>query len=169
MKTKFNNDLRIPNNFVRTAAGHTGGIINRNVKQPPAQLNPQTKSFCEKLGIDDPLALILNNPNDSVSSLLEESNLEDSQNLTLIDDLDTTNKSTDSANSSVRSRLSLPEPKSENYDSAVCDVSLAESKQESNEINSIEDVANNGVGNEAPRPKKFVRRNADIYNDDNTN
>lgn len=167
IKAKFDSDLRIPNNFVKTAVGHTGGIINRNVKQPAAQLNPQTKSFCAKLGVDDPLALILNCENDSISSFLDESNLDESQNVTFIDDSGATDFSIDSMNTSIRTRLSLPEPKSDNYDSSVCDVSLTELKEE---INETEDAAPNAVDEvaaESPRPKKFIRRNADIYNEEN--
>lgn len=168
IKTKFNDDLRIPKNFVKTAPGHTGGIINRNSKQPQAQLNPQTKSFCEKLGVDDPLSLILKNSDDSVSSLLEESNLDDSQNTTFIDDTDVSNRSMDSLNSSIRTRLSLPEPRSDNYDSSVCDISLSDLKEECSEnVNVSNESVCNSLGNDSPRPKKFIRRNANIYDEEN--
>lgn len=34
-------------------------IVGRQTAQPSAQLNPQTMAFCDKLGIDDPIALLL--------------------------------------------------------------------------------------------------------------
>lgn len=167
VKAKFRNDLRIPRNFVKTVPGHSGGVVSHKVKQPQAHLNPQTKCFCEKLGVDDPLALVLNNTGDSAASFSEESGLEDSQNTTTVDDTDATDKSIESVNASLRTRLSLPEPASEDYDSSVCVLSLAESKQEGDEMESrAAEVVENGEFSNSPRPKKFIRRNADIYNED---
>lgn len=60
-KAKLHDDLRIPNNFVKTAAGYTGGVLKCNSKQPEARLNPQTSSFCKKLSVDDPVALLIKN------------------------------------------------------------------------------------------------------------
>lgn len=169
IKEKFGNNFVIPQNFVKTAPGHTGGVINRNGKQSQAQCNPQTRSFCEKLGIDDPLALILTESNHSVSSLLEESNIDDSDNTSFTDDLDVTNRSVDSVNSSMRTRLSLPEPKSDNYDSSICDISLTDLKEECNEsANLSDDVIPDYVGSNLPRAKKFIRRNAKMYGEDNS-
>jgi len=42
----FSNDLKIPNNFI-------------SLKNYKSKTNPQTTAFCEKLCIDDPLALLL--------------------------------------------------------------------------------------------------------------
>lgn len=169
VKAKFNNDLRIPKNFVKTAPGHTGGVVNRNEKQPAAQSNPQTISFCEKLCIDDPLGLILKNSDDSVPSLLEESNLIDSEISSFVDDLDSTNQSIDSANSSViRTKLSLPEPKSDNYDSSVGDISLTDLREAFNESSDVSvEISCGDVTNDSPRIKKLIRRNAHIYEEGN--
>lgn len=169
IKSKFNNDLRIPENFVITANGHKGGVINRSGKQPNAQCNPQTRTFCEKLGIDDPLALILKNSNDSVSSLLEESNIDDSENTSFIDDLDVSNRSGDSTVSSIRTKMSLPEPKSDNYDSSICDVSLSDLKETCSENDSFRDeFVSTDLATNLQRPKKFIRRNANIYDEENS-
>ena len=45
------------------------------MSQPEAQLNPQARSFCDKLGIDDPVALILkDNPSNNNTPSKELSN-----------------------------------------------------------------------------------------------
>lgn len=57
---KFNGDLTVPSNFVRTAAAYS----SHNQTSTPQRssslcvVNPQTTSFCSKLCIDDPLVLL---------------------------------------------------------------------------------------------------------------
>lgn len=86
IRRKFDSNLRIPSNFCRTVIpfdGNTSSPSNSS-QQPAARLNPQTTEFCEKVGIDDPLAVLLmtsdgilsgmdlfspNNSQQSVSSL----------------------------------------------------------------------------------------------------
>lgn len=58
---KFNNDLKIPENFTQTAAGYYPQWDRKNfhqLNQPNPVLNPQTTDFCTKLGIDDPLFVV---------------------------------------------------------------------------------------------------------------
>ena len=59
----FSNDFTIPQNFKRTAKVFDSHQNFRNQlwatsmpSQP--QINPQSETFCEKLGIDDPVSLI---------------------------------------------------------------------------------------------------------------
>lgn len=73
---KFQENLVIPINFIRTAesyrindnkdADNEGDEVDYNNinklnddTQPPAQLNEQTITFCDTLGIDDPIALLM--------------------------------------------------------------------------------------------------------------
>lgn len=57
---QFGGNLEIPKNFKQVAQGYNAEWERcdfRNLKKPEAVLNPQTKEFCDKLGIDDPLLL----------------------------------------------------------------------------------------------------------------
>lgn len=65
---KFDGNLLVPQNFIQTVVAFDSSSQNdssnnsRNSyrKQPPAQINSQTTVFCDRLGIDDPMALLLN-------------------------------------------------------------------------------------------------------------
>jgi len=59
---RFDGDLEVPLNFEQNALPYrsTGQRPNlHNIPQPQATLNRQTGVFCEKLGIRDPMALLL--------------------------------------------------------------------------------------------------------------
>uniref|UniRef100_A0A182K0Q0 Lariat debranching enzyme C-terminal domain-containing protein n=1 Tax=Anopheles christyi TaxID=43041 RepID=A0A182K0Q0_9DIPT len=60
---RFDNELTIPENFVRIAESYQpnddGTVDMRSVQQPQAFLNPQTTFLCDKLNIDDPLRLAM--------------------------------------------------------------------------------------------------------------
>lgn len=58
VKEKFG-DLRIPENFQRISPVYNPSEGRRHTSQPEAQVNMQTTNFCDKLGIDDPLSLVL--------------------------------------------------------------------------------------------------------------
>lgn len=89
VRQKFENDLKIPENFCRTVevydpATHVKG---QHYKQPKSQINPQSLSFCDTLGVDDPLslAMLIGGHELSHSSTLD--NTEDSAlNDSLLDD-----------------------------------------------------------------------------------
>lgn len=55
---KMNNNLVIPANFARTAAPYDPAERASN-QQPAAQLNAQTTELCERLGLDDPVSLVM--------------------------------------------------------------------------------------------------------------
>ena len=62
IKALFKGDLDVPYNFSQTALAfrETGARINmRNVPQPQATVNKQTTAFCSRLGIHDPMSLLL--------------------------------------------------------------------------------------------------------------
>lgn len=144
------------------------------MQQPQAQTNPQTKYFCDRLSVDDPLDILLKSLGiDDAYTALDE-NQDISVNQTFIEDSEILETST-STESSMKLKLSLPKPKhefneepeqtelSESFvdisktqdSSGICDLDI------SNEVC----INNDKVGVESPRPKKFVRRNADIYKD----
>lgn len=54
---KFNNDLKIPKNFVQSAEVFNPDGHGR-IETPSLTINEQTTQFCKILGIDDPLALL---------------------------------------------------------------------------------------------------------------
>lgn len=70
---KFDGNFLVPQNFTQTVLAFDSSSQNdssndsRNSyrKQPPAQINSQTSAFCDKLGIDDPMALLLNSSKES--------------------------------------------------------------------------------------------------------
>ncbi|XP_065360985.1 lariat debranching enzyme [Calliphora vicina] len=61
VRKKFENDLKIPNNFCRTVESFDPSSYSkgRHFEQPKSQINPQSLHFCDTLGIDDPLSLAM--------------------------------------------------------------------------------------------------------------
>ena len=55
---KMNNDLKVPLNFVKTVEPYDPESSSRKVEPPTLRKNPQTTEFCNKLEIDDPVALL---------------------------------------------------------------------------------------------------------------
>ncbi|XP_013114266.2 lariat debranching enzyme [Stomoxys calcitrans] len=124
VRKKFENDLKIPDNFCRTVEVYDPSTHQRgqHYKQPKSQINPQSLSFCDTLGIDDPLslAMLIGGHELSHSSTLD--NTEDSAlNESILDEhnssLNTSSTSfgPSSAKSPMKrksnSGLSLPKPK----------------------------------------------------------
>lgn len=64
---RFDGNFLVPQNFTQTVVAFDSSNNSRNScrKQPPAQINSQTTAFCDKLGIDDPMALLLNSSKES--------------------------------------------------------------------------------------------------------
>lgn len=56
----MNNDLKIPENFVKTAALYDRYNRNGRIVQPDAVANPQTIALCDQLGILDPMSNLIN-------------------------------------------------------------------------------------------------------------
>lgn len=83
-------NLRIPQNFTATAETYNqskGKPRMEMVQMPPSRLNPQTTTLCNRLSIDDPMALLLGEKKRSVMSpkvTQPQSRLNDSElNVTL--------------------------------------------------------------------------------------
>lgn len=73
VQKKFGGNFLVPHNFTRTVVAFESkgrnDSSNRNrysyTEQPPARINSQTTEFCERLSIDDPMALLLGSSTDS--------------------------------------------------------------------------------------------------------
>jgi len=73
VQRKFGGNFLVPHNFTRTVPAFEPKDRNdssdRNrysyAAQPPARINSQTTEFCERLGVDDPVALLLSSSADS--------------------------------------------------------------------------------------------------------
>lgn len=56
---KFENSLKIPENFRQTVEAYKINSNKKFYKQPTSEINPQTTIFCDTLQIDDPLSLAM--------------------------------------------------------------------------------------------------------------
>jgi lariat debranching enzyme len=76
VQKKFGGNFLVPHNFKWTGVAFESkgrnDSSNRNrysyPEQPPALINPQTTEFCKRLGVDDPLALLLSSTESSFDS-----------------------------------------------------------------------------------------------------
>ncbi|XP_059609189.1 lariat debranching enzyme [Phlebotomus argentipes] len=59
VQEKFSGNLEIPENFVPTVVPFDPSNSQRTFNQPQAEINPQTTLFCDTMGIDDPLRLLM--------------------------------------------------------------------------------------------------------------
>jgi hypothetical protein len=73
VQKKLGGNFLVPYNFTRTVVAFElksqNDSSDRNrysyAEQPPARINLQTTAFCERLSVDDPMALLLNSSADS--------------------------------------------------------------------------------------------------------
>lgn len=171
--SRFDDNLVVPKNFQRVPSlGNTSRQNNSNDKQPSLQINAQTTELCEKLGIDDPLVLLLRS-----SCTVDTPNVQtsDQMNTTVsfIDyesdtyDEDTNVQVDETVSESNNFKLNLPSPK------IITDAILEEDdfdkegpKKEIVLDNEASDVGKSREVNESCNipSKKFKRRNANIYN-----
>lgn len=176
---KLNGILKVPKNFVQTAQGYSVGNKTHS-RQPSIKLNPQTVELCKILGIDDPICLISESAglNLSLDSSFKDSKsfISDSDNSCS----DSESKLNESDNSSIQEKikeLKLPEPKynqeksSENeIDDKNDGLKVCEESPEKLSPKRVLDSEENEVSEEKSvikddnTPKKFKRRNAEIYN-----
>ena len=59
VRSAFDEDLKVPQNFVRTVPAYNPTKPIRNAQQPRMCVNPQTTLICTKLGITDPCVNIV--------------------------------------------------------------------------------------------------------------
>ncbi len=67
IRRKMNDDLRIPENFVKTAQSFEK-CYGSKCYQPHAVINPQTTSLCNRLGVKDPLLNLIDYSVNDLSS-----------------------------------------------------------------------------------------------------
>jgi lariat debranching enzyme len=73
VQKKFGDNFLVRHNFARTVVAFESKGQNDSSnsnrysysEQPPARINPQTTEFCERLGVDDPMVLLLGSSADS--------------------------------------------------------------------------------------------------------
>lgn len=183
-------DLKVPNNFVKTADAYNNESPSKSQRQPSVKLNPQTKTFCSKLGVDDPMELLLKMSNVDLSSSIDMDSISDSSflndsNLNL--SVDMNNSDFIRASPMQRTSLNIPQPKnSELYfsfeDNSFEDTGLSEEaireKEGQNEhvknsekiqdakIKDIQELDVSGYDSCSSPVKKMKRRNANIYDKD---
>lgn len=166
---KFENSLKIPENFRQTVEAFKISSNKKFYKQPQSEINPQTTSFCDTLQIDDPLslAMIMAGKELNHSSFADISNNDlDETSLTVLDDTISPMKRAPLASS-------LPTP-----------MWTIDTNGENDNLNKIPttsfvddhfpevaegaplwvvDTKPDEQPNETPSVKKFKRRNQEIY------
>ncbi|XP_022905368.1 lariat debranching enzyme [Onthophagus taurus] len=165
---RMNNNLEIPLNFVATAKVYDPNCIQNSSSLQP-KINPQTEQFCSRLGISDPLNLILTN---SSKSFTEYESFDRSENMnSFINDsdvvlensdyeFDTSTPKKEGIYSKVK--LNLPSPKADIPEMKEDDGNLKRTSIEGENLNETVDTNVNNLEN-----KKFKRRNASLYDTSN--
>lgn len=127
---KMAHNLAVPSNFVRTAEPYNPQQRkNGHTKQPNAQLNAQTTTLCERLGIDDPISLVMLSTGMQLnhSTYRDQTAELDDSNASHNDSAATTNSSfntsAEGATSTLkkqRSAFTLPAPLNDSSENADC-------------------------------------------------
>ena len=188
----FDNDLKIADNFCRTveAFDPTTYRKDHHYKQPKSQINPQSLHFCDTLGIDDPLALVMLMSGQELSHSSTLDNTRDSAlNDSILDDQQPSSVNTSTASGCLNSTsplkrksnsgLVLPKPKTLDEDNVILndeeilfddDINKDLSEETSPhraplDINEISEYTEKEEVIQSPKPpiKKFKRRNQNIY------
>ena len=172
VKTIFDNDYKIPSNFLPTAEPFKPRPnYNRNAQQSQPQLNPQTTQFCEKLGIDDPLEKLIGKPIILTTPVInpDEIALEDDDEEEQPDDHPDEVTGEDNGIFFVdtkpqkRSKMSLPQPQNETQ---MEEPQIVEKEAPIGVISDENDSNSKVADEELPTTvKKFKRRNQELYMD----
>jgi len=178
VKSLLSGDLDIPYNFSQTALAYkeTGARINmRNVPQPQATVNKQTTAFCSKLGILDPMALLVGESNSGSqwsyhhqprdASEIDISHIEEEQEVNTVQEEQA--KVEEESKNSRLNPISIPEPKLDNSQAqfkAVMESMVPTAGVEDNNLFVIDTVGEKPQEeiNDVP-VKKLKRRNAAMY------
>lgn len=189
----FGGDLTIPENFQKTAPGYQKNDTNKHFKQPLPVCNPQTMKFCQKLQIDDPLNLILSinsklyqeiSVKDEINQSLDLSR--NAENTTFIDETVILDEKSlnNTIGSPVKLVLNLPQPVMGGCGKNLTDEEINETSssnliQKNDEISKKtseidksfdeNDKIEGKMDESTPMIKKFKRRNAEIYQDNEIN
>ncbi|KAK3932451.1 Lariat debranching enzyme [Frankliniella fusca] len=183
---KFSTNLKIPMNFIPTVEAYDPSRSSGNKHgQPKAQLNPQTTSLCDLLGIDDPIALLLK---DEGISTTTEPSLQSSKTLPEVVDIGCDKSDIAEAVSSKPtlhgmklpppklSGLVLPPPMHKEEEVSPNDCTDKSEIVQEGENHSLEPTAENPIiesrtpafsdvenSGQGPLAKKFKRRNQSLY------
>ena len=166
INTIFDSNFKIPNNFSPTAEPFKPRpYYNRGARQPEAQLNPQTTSFCAKLGIDDPLEKLIGKPVPTTAVVVNPDEIDLEDDVENEDNTETHNAAAVDGNDiffvdtqpQKRNKMSLPQPQN-----------AVEEEQEIEKEHPISPPDENQpcdkeTGDDAPTVKKLRRRNQDLY------
>ncbi|XP_043273953.1 lariat debranching enzyme isoform X2 [Venturia canescens] len=178
---KFQDDFAVPENFVKTAEAFNPEAAQGPIEPPRLCTNPQTTLLCDKLGIDDPSALlkIMSNTkedsfsNSAVDKTLDSRetslNFEDSVMNSTMDE-DSLEESSDRASPlpplSPENHVEIEDyPASKNLDSLFTEKKETdESLLELSDVDAVIDKCGE-KSNTEPNCKKFKRRNHSLYSD----
>lgn len=170
---KFDGNLEIPKDFVRTAVPYDGKTGYQFGTKPASFINPQTTTLCNQLNIDDPLSLAMLLSGHKLINATEYPDISNN------DDLNAQQGS--STNIPIKKKLCtfvLPQPKLD-MDLNPDEIDIAEDVDSREKVNTVlvNDEKSQVVkekeidGDDSCKPdlKKFKRRNQAIYtaNDDN--
>lgn len=187
---KFQNNLLIPLDFCRTVEPYNPLNRKECPGQQKAQANPQTTTFCDKLGIDDPISLAMHVKGHelNLSTYIDSSMNNDSlMSLTTASDssFNTTSEVTPMKRKSLFDSLPPPNASScsinpdevdiddDDIDLPVVEETPVDDKSETDGMNSMlqSSTLSSSMENDSlladdsvlPLKKKFKRRNASIY------
>ena len=177
IKKIFSDGFQIPQNFTATVEVYHPENRRRFFHQPKAAINPQTIELCQKLGIDDPFAKLMNSKRLTTTVPLPPVANPDEIAIDDEDDNADQEESTTSSNPNdlffidtkpKRSKLTLPEPV--NSDEFLEGQDLAGSKASDKSEGKLEETGpsdaetkSDAVAVEPPMVKTLKRRNQDLY------
>lgn len=159
---KFENNLIVPLNFEQTQPGHSN-ITTGQADLEVTKLNPQTKQFCQKLEVDDPIELLLKH---KLNALNMDESVDVNTTQSFINDSDLLDDAYDSplenTSTSKPFKLNLPEPKNiEGSDLGDTNGNVSQPIIQCDSNKATESIAKHEYN--ATPIKKFKRRNADVY------
>lgn len=162
---KFGGNLKVPQNFEKTAPGYCSNILPTVMQHNNILFNPQTVLFCKTLNIDDPLKIITNLDYNQLSanSITDDTTDVSVGNVTFIDDSDIIVNSVE-----PRTTLRLPSPVNTSINENF--TATDESLQPNNDLKHAPDKPCEQTEVEVLDEKKlettrkvFKRRNASLY------
>lgn len=115
-RQRFKDTFVVPLNFIRTSEPYNESAQSTGyASQPKAQLNPQTTTFCDTLGIDDPVGVLMLMRGEELnhstySDNLSSNNLNDSLNESSLTSISSFNTTSELTPQKKRTEFLLPDP-----------------------------------------------------------
>ncbi|XP_063237675.1 lariat debranching enzyme isoform X2 [Bacillus rossius redtenbacheri] len=174
---RLNNNLTVPLNFTQTVTPYDPAEDAQTLAtRPTAQVNPQTMALCERLGVDDPMSLLLeDNAPDSANASLIEANasvsflVTDDSAVELDGSLELDVSTCSPRVSLRRSAIVLPSPLHSEPDCSDVEVvnsgcdDVSTVSQGSTGGEDVSDTPDCQPTDPQPKNKKFKRRNQALY------